>query len=71
MSSVVPLLSFPPLHTVHAFRQIRGETHTNLVCAGTNAHTRSHTNAHSQSQATQCLVQNGLIAGLITKETRH
>lgn len=27
------------------------------------------TNTHTPSQTTQCLVQNGLIAGLITKET--
>lgn len=61
--------AFSPLHIVHVFTAIRGKRPAQIYCILTQTHTHSHTNMHAQSQTPQCLVQNGLVAGLITKET--
>lgn len=68
-SLVLSQFSFVICYTVWIFTQTghKGQPDSNLLFVDTNM--RRHTNTHSPSQTTQCLVQNGLIAGLITKET--
>lgn len=70
MSLVLPCF-LPLTYSTRLYTDRGQNTRTNLLYADTNTHThtRSHTSMHAQSQTPQCLVQNGLIAGLITKET--
>lgn len=80
----IHVAAFSPSDTVHVFTRGGGMwggsasththththiNHTNLLYADTNTHWCSRTNMSTPSQTPQCLVQNGLIAGLITKET--